>query len=238
MISFIVPAHNEERLLGATLQAINAVTQVLDEPCEVIVVDDSSTDSTADIARAHGAQVVPVAHRQIAATRNAGARAAGGEVLVFVDADTLVHETLVRLALQALRSGAVGGGTVVRFDGDMPLYARAMVPLVVKLLQVSRMAAGCFVFCKRSAFEAVGGFDERYFAAEELGLSQALKRQGKFVILREPVLTSGRKLRTHSAREMLTLFGHLARGGLGAVQQRKGLDLWYAQRRDDPHHKP
>lgn len=238
MISFIVPAHNEERLLGATLQAINAVTQVLAEPCEVIVVDDSSTDSTADIARAHGAQVVPVAHRQIAATRNAGARAAGGEVLVFVDADTLVHETLVRLALQALRSGAVGGGTVVRFDGDMPLYARAMVPLVVKLLQVSRMAAGCFVFCKRSAFEAVGGFDERYFAAEELGLSQALKRQGKFVILREPVLTSGRKLRTHSAREMLTLFGHLARGGLGAVQQRKGLDLWYAQRRDDPHHKP
>lgn len=238
MISFIVPAHNEERLLGATLQAINAVTQVLDEQCEVIVVDDSSTDSTADIARAHGAQVVPVAHRQIAATRNAGARAARGEVLVFVDADTLVHEALVRLALQALRSGAVGGGTVVRFDGGMPLYARAMVPLVVKLLQVSRMAAGCFVFCKRSAFEAVGGFDERYFAAEELGLSQALKRQGKFVILREPVLTSGRKLRTHSAREMLTLFGHLVRGGLGAVQQRKGLDLWYAQRRDDPHHKP
>lgn len=238
MISFIVPAHNEERLLGATLQAINAVTQVLAEPCEVIVVDDSSTDLTADIARAHGAQVVPVAHRQIAATRNAGARAARGEVLVFVDADTLVHEALLRLALQALRNGAVGGGTVVRFDGGMPLYARAMVPLVVKLLQVSRLAAGCFVFCKRSAFEAVGGFDERYFAAEELGLSQALKRQGKFVILREPVLTSGRKLRTHSAREMLALFGHLVRGGLGAVQQRKGLDIWYAQRRDDPHHKP
>lgn len=235
MISFIVPAHNEERLLGGTLQAIHAVVQALGEPCEVIVVDDGSTDRTAAIGREHGAQVVPVAHRQIAATRNAGARAAQGDVFIFVDADTLVHETLVRLALQALRDGAVGGGTVVRFDGAMPLHARVMVPLVVKLLQVGRLAAGCFLFCTRTAFEAVGGFDESYFAAEELGLSQALKRQGKFVILCEPVLTSGRKLRTHSAREMWALFGHLVRGGRGAVKQRQGLDLWYAPRREDPH---
>ena len=162
-------------------------------------------------------------------------RAAQGDVFIFVDADTLVHEALVCLALQALREGAVGGGTVLRFDGAMPLYARVMVPLVLKLLQVSRMAAGCFMFCTRTAFEAVGGFDETYFAAEELGLSQALKKEGKFVILREPVLTSGRKLRTHSPREMLALFGHLIRGGLGAVKQRHGLELWYAKRREDPH---
>lgn len=237
MISFIVPAYNEERLLGSTLQAINAAALALDEPFEVIVVDDGSTDRTADIGREHGAQVVPVTHRQIAATRNAGARMARGDVFIFVDADTLVHEALVVLALQALRNGAVGGGTEVRFDGAMPLYARLTVPLVVKLLQVSRLAAGCFFFCTRTAFEAVGGFDEALFAAEELGLSQALKRQGKFVILREPVLSSGRKLRTHSAREMLTLLGHLFRGGLGAVKQRKGLELWYAQRREDPHQK-
>ena len=240
MISFIVPAYNEEHLLGATLQAINAVVQALGElgePCELIVVDDGSTDRTADLAREHGAQVVAVAHRQIAATRNAGARAARGDVFIFVDADTLVHEALVRMALQALRAGAVGGGTVVRFDGTMPMYARLMVPLVLKLLQVSRLAAGCFLFCTRTAFEAVGGFDETYFAAEELSLSHALKRQGKFVILREPVLTSGRKLRTHSSREMLTLMGHLLRGGLGAVKQRRGLDLWYAKRREDPHNK-
>ena len=237
MISFIVPAYNEERLLGGTLQAINAVAQALKETSEVIVVDDGSTDRTAEIAREHGAQVVPVAHRQIAATRNAGARVARGDMFIFVDADTLVHDALVRLALEAVRDGAVGGGTVVRFDGVMPLYARLMVPPIVKLLQVSRMAAGCFLFCTRTAFEAVGGFDESYFAAEELGLSHALKRQGKFVILREPVLTSGRKLRTHSMREMLALFGHLFRGGLGAVKQRQGLELWYAKRREDPHQK-
>ena len=235
MISFIVPAYNEERLLGATLHAIKTVAAALAEPSELIVVDDGSTDRTADIAREHGAQVVSVAYRQIAATRNAGARAAQGDVFIFVDADTLVHEALLRLALQALREGAVGGGTVLRFDGVMPLYARVMVPLVLKLLQVSRMAAGCFIFCTRTAFEAVGGFDETYFAAEELGLSQALKKKGKFVILREPVLTSGRKLRTHSSREMLSLFGHLIRGGLGAVKQRHGLELWYAKRREDPH---
>jgi glycosyltransferase involved in cell wall biosynthesis len=235
MISFIVPAYNEERLLGATLNAIHTAAQTLDEACEVIVVDDGSTDRTADIAREHGAQVVSVAHRQIAATRNAGARAARGDVFIFVDADTLVHDTLVRLAVQALRTGAVGGGAVVRFDGAMPLYARVMVPLVVRLLQLSRLAAGCFFFCTRTAFEAVGGFDETWFAAEELALSRALKRQGRFVILREPVLSSGRKLRTHSLGEMRALMGHLLRGGLGAVKQRQGLDLWYAKRREDPH---
>lgn len=235
MISFIVPAYNEERSLGATLLAINAVVQALDEPCEVIVVDDASTDRTASIGSEHGAQVVVVAHRQIAATRNAGARAARGDVFIFVDADTLVHEALVRLALQALRDGAVGGGTVVRFDGAMPIYARVMVPLVVKLLQTSRLAAGCFFFCTRTAFEAVGGFDESCFAAEELVLSRSLKRRGRFVILREPVLTSGRKLRTHSPGEMLALMGHLLRGGWGAVRQRQGLELWYAPRREDPH---
>ena len=74
----------------------------------MIVVDDGSTDRTADIGREHGAQVVSVAHRQIAATRNAGARAARGDVFIFVDADTLVHEALVRLALQALRDGSGG----------------------------------------------------------------------------------------------------------------------------------
>ena len=71
MISFIVPAHNEESCLPRTLQAIHDAARVTGQPYEIIVVDDASTDATAEVARQHNATVVPVNHRQIAATRNA-----------------------------------------------------------------------------------------------------------------------------------------------------------------------
>jgi hypothetical protein len=64
-------------------------------------------------------------------------------------------------------------------------------------------------------------------------MSRALKRQGRFVVLRQAVITSGRKLRTHSVREMLAILVRLALGP-GAVKQRQGMDLWYAERREDP----
>ncbi|MDQ3205373.1 MAG: glycosyltransferase, partial [Pseudomonadota bacterium] len=90
MLSFIVPAHNEQRVIGATLQQLHAAAGALQLAYEVVVVDDASSDSTGDVARAHDALVLRVEHRHIAATRNAGAAAAAGDVLVFVDADTLV----------------------------------------------------------------------------------------------------------------------------------------------------
>jgi glycosyltransferase involved in cell wall biosynthesis len=233
MISFIVPAHNEERQLGATIVALHATARAVGEPYELVVVDDASTDRTALIAQSYGARIVSVAHRQIAAARNSGAREANGELFVFVDADTLVNEATVRAVVEAVRDGAVGGGAAVEFDGNVPLYARLLLPVLTRLFRAARLAAGCFLFCTRSAFVAVGGFDERFFGAEELVMSRALKRHGKFVVLRHAVTTSGRKLRTHSAREILMVMCRLMLRGSNAVKQRQGMDLWYAERRED-----
>jgi len=234
MISFIVPAYNEERLLAATLDALHAAGRAVGERYELVVVDDASTDRTALIARRHGALLVSVAHRQIAATRNSGARAANGDWFIFVDADTIVSEAVVRSAVAALRDGAVGGGAAVEFDGTVPLYARLLMPVLVRFFRAARWAAGCFLFCTRSAFVAVGGFDEAFYGAEELVMSQALKRHGKFVVVRQAVTTSGRKLRTHSVREVLGVMGRLAVQGPQALKQRQGMELWYAKRREDP----
>ena len=238
MISFVVPAYNEERLLGATLDALHAAGRAAGEPYELVVVDDASTDRTALIAQRHGALLVSVAHRQIAATRNSGARAAKGELLFFVDADTIANEAVVRSAVEALRGGAVGGGAAVEFDGVVPLYARLLLPVLVRLFRVARLAAGCFLFCTRSTFVAVGGFDEAFYGAEELVMSRALKRHGKFVVLRQTVITSGRKLRTHSAREVLMVMSRVAFRGPIAVKQREGMELWYGERREDPGPRP
>src|SRR4051812_7050736 len=112
MVSFIIPAHNEELWIGKCLRSIGeAMTPArggLAEPYEVIVVDDASCDATTRIAEQLGARTIRVEHRNIAAVRNCGARASSGEELIFVDADTQVNRQAVRAALWALRSGAAG----------------------------------------------------------------------------------------------------------------------------------
>ena len=227
MVSFVVPAHNEEALLGHTLAAVHSAARALGEPYEVVVADDASTDRTGEIARGHGARVVDVAHRQIAATRNAGARASTGRWLVFVDADTVVNPRVVRAAARALARGAVGGGCLVRLDRPRPAYAVAIELALRVVAPAVGLAGGCFLFCTRAAFDAAGGFDEAVFASEEIGLARRLKARGKFVILRETVTTSARKLRARGALEMLRLFLRLARAGPGALRRREGLDYWY-----------
>ena len=134
MISFVVPAHNEQACLGRTLQAIHESARVVDQPYEVIVVDDASTDATSDLARQNNARVVSVNHRQIAATRNSGGRAAPGERLFFVDADTTINPRAVASALRYMDKGAVGGGAPTLFEGIVPLYIRLVAFLITIVL--------------------------------------------------------------------------------------------------------
>jgi glycosyltransferase involved in cell wall biosynthesis len=230
VISFIIPAHNEEALLGRTLLALHESARALGEPYEIIVANDASTDRTGAIALEHGARVVAVNRRQIAATRNAGARAATGEIFLFVDADTVVTKRVLRAAVRALRNGVVGGGSTVRIDGRLPIYAVVMDRLLPLLQQAIGLAGGCFLFCTRQAYFAAGGFNETLYVAEEVAFSTRLKRQGRFVIVPEFVITSGRKLRVHTALDLLRLFVRLALRGPQALQRREGLEYWYGPR--------
>ena len=238
MISFVIPAHNEEALLPATLRALDAAARPLGHPFEIIVVNDASTDRTSQFAQAHGARVIDVQNRQIAASRNAGAHGARGDILIFIDADTRVNEAVVRGAVDAIAQGAVGGGCAFRFDGRLPLYGRILQAVAVPVYRMARLASGCFLFTTRGAFDAVGGFDEGMFGAEEAAMSRGLRRQGRFVVLREAVTTSGRKLRAYSAAQVLGTMARLALSGGRSIRRRQGLDIWYGERRPDPESKP
>ncbi len=234
MLSFVVPAHNEEQHVAGTLRAIRAAAQTANEPYEVIVVDDASSDGTAELARAEGARVERVDYRQISRTRNAGARVASGDRLVFVDADTLVSGPVLRAALAALDRGAVAGGATLRMDGVVPLYARGLVIITAAVMRRKNWFAGCFVFCTREAFAAVGGFDETLFASEEIALSKSFQRIGRVVLLDEEVVTSGRKARSHSAWHLLRLLAAFSVRGDAILRTREHLELWYGERRKDP----
>ncbi|MGZ5155761.1 MAG: glycosyltransferase [Caldimonas sp.] len=239
MLSFIVPAHNEESSIEATVRAIAAAADAAAAPAhEIIVVDDASSDRTAERAAAAGARVVAVAFRQIAAARNAGARAAAGTVFVFVDADTLIAGPVVAGLRGVMAAGAAGGGAAVRFDEPTPAWVRRVLPASIWLARRLRITGGCFLFCSRTTFEAVGGFDETLFASEEIRLCRLLRRQGDFVILRDAVLTSGRKLRTYTGWELLRACARIALAGRAGVRDRSRLGLWYEPRRPDtnaPH---
>jgi glycosyltransferase involved in cell wall biosynthesis len=230
MLSFIIPAHNEEQCVGNCVSAVTASARALGQPFEVIVVDDASSDRTGEVAANHGAMVVKVVHRQIAAARNAGAREARGELLFFVDADTLANPRALRACLGALQGGAVGGGCVFTFDGTLPLWARLLYPVAVMLARSLKLMGGCFLFCTREAFDAIGGFDERYFAGEDATFVRALKGRGRFAVPGPTVVTSGRKLRANSAWRILGEAWRWIRHGRGAYQRREGLDLWYGER--------
>lgn len=231
MLSFVVPAYNEEKCLPATLASIHEAARGLGIDYEIVVADDASTDATAAIAESGGARVVHAQNRQIAKTRNSGARAARGDRLVFVDADTRVDAAVVGAAMAALEAGAVGGGAGAVFDEGAPYYARRMMWWVLGFMRLFRLAAGCFLFCRRDALEAAGWWDERHFAGEEIMLSLALHRQGRFVILRERVVTSPRKFTSRSFGETLWITVKLLAQGLWGVRRREATQFWYDGRR-------
>src|SRR5438094_4384244 len=127
MISFIVPAYNEEHELSDTLAAIREAASGATQPYEIIVVDDASTDATPEIASGAGAKVIPINRRQIAAARNAGACAAQGEYLFFIDADTRINRKHIDKAIAALEAGYTGGSARVIVDGVIPVWGRIFV---------------------------------------------------------------------------------------------------------------
>ena len=211
-LSVIIPAWNEAEWLPRTLTSIQHALATVQRDSEIIVVDNASTDATPRIARDAGCRVVFEPQRRISRARNAGAWVASGEILIFVDADTWPDAELLHATLAALDTGAVcGGGARVTFDHlDQRIYrwgAAAWNALSARL----GLAAGCYVFCTREAFTAVGGFSERVYAGEEVFLSRALARWGRahgqrVEVLDTPVLTSGRKAEWFSpARHVLVV---------------------------------
>ncbi|HEX8280831.1 MAG TPA: glycosyltransferase [Chthoniobacterales bacterium] len=234
MISFIVPAHNEEHELPATLRALRAAADAAaQQPYEIIVVDDASTDATSRIAREFGARVVPVHLRQIAAVRNAGAVQARGDIFFFVDADTHISARNITAGLEALDAGCVGGSARFKLDRAVPLWARIFIFVFCALYFAGNLGIGAFIFTRREDFEAVGGFDEQYFAGEEMYLTLALRKRGRFIIQREPITTSARKVRMHPPTWLLWKWLVMMLGGKRILRRRESLALWYDGKRED-----
>ncbi|MFT5425687.1 MAG: glycosyltransferase involved in cell wall biosynthesis [Gammaproteobacteria bacterium] len=203
--SIIIPAYNEEDYLTTTLNALQEAMPLVELSGEIIVVDNNSSDRTAEIAEANGVKVVFEAINQISRARNAGAKEAQGRYLIFVDADTVIPHALLQQALVNLENGEIiGGGACV--SGDVPLHfsMQCLLNFWNFISIQTRNAAGSFIYCQREDFETIGGFSEAVYASEEIWLSRSLKKLGKkrkqkFCIIKQPpVITSMRKIQWYS----------------------------------------
>jgi len=191
-LSIIIPALDEARAIGETLEAAARVKGV----AEVIVVDGGSADGTAEVARARGARVV-TAVRGRGAQMHAGARAARGEVLWFLHADTLAPADAAGCIDAALRDPrAVGGNFRIRFDGTRRA-ARFLTWLYPRLRLLGLAYGDSGFFVRRAAYERAGGF-KPFPVFEDLDLLRALWRQGGFVQADACVVTSSRRFEGRS----------------------------------------
>ena len=239
-ISVVVPAFNEELLLDQSLAQIRSAAKVFLQrhwEFELIVCDNNSTDRTAEIARAAGATVVFEPVNQIARARNSGAAAATGDWLIFVDADSCPGgELFSEVAEQILSGKCVAGGCTLRLD-EYYLPAEIITGLWNYASRFLKLLAGSFIFCDAAAFRKIGGFSNELFAAEELELSQRLRKlareTGKRIVIlhRYPLTTSARKMRLYSKREHLRFFLRAIFNQRRTLRDRETAHLWYDGRR-------
>ncbi len=214
-ISLIIPAHNEENYLPRLLDSVDlARAQYTHGPeqIEVIVVDDASTDATAAIAQARGCVVVRAEARRIASARNAGAHAARGAIVAFIDADSQIHPETFNAIDAELRSKAIIGGTTgTRFErSSLGLRcSHALLLVMGTLLRVamrerpSRQVDAGVVFCRKADFDAIGGYNEERSFAEDvqflMDLSRLARRKGQRLSrgTSTPAIFSTRKFDTY-----------------------------------------
>jgi hypothetical protein len=222
-LAFVIPARNEEVLIGETLEAIlvsiarfagvpRNTLWLPDTPFDVVVADDGSEDRTAEIVGTFveeaGVRLVPSPGGTCARARNAGAASSSGRVLCFVDADTIVPENTVHRILQ-LHEGEGRCLVLYRLVSREPGIRAWMwwtfwgLARHLPLARAKSMPA--FMSCDRTHFEAYGPFDESFVTAEEWPLTGAAYRYHRERFLYDRSLTA----RTSSRRMQLRRFGYV-----------------------------
>jgi glycosyltransferase involved in cell wall biosynthesis len=241
-ISVVIPAYNEERYLTAAIASLRRAADFFQRQCgetvELIVVDNNSTDRTADVARAASAdQVLHNPINNIARTRNTGARAARGEWLAFCDADNQVTENMfVAIHDNLSRPGVIGGGTLVKpekYNVTVAVY----FTIWKTFTWFSRVGVGV-MHCRKADFDKVGGFNEEIFAGEDVQFAYDLKKLGRatgrprFAVRRDAaIITSMRKTEEFSFWEVTGRMLRMAVGTQRKIRDKRYCGLWYDVRR-------
>ncbi len=179
-LSIVIPAYNEEQRLPETLGRITKALSVAALPSEIIVVDNDSQDGTRRVAEAFGAHVILEKEHNIAKVRNTGAKNSTGDVLIFIDADTLVPETLFQKITAAMEDEKCFGGAVaVEYENFRRKWMRIYLAGWKFWGKFFNMAQGAAQFCRKSVFETLEGYDRTIFMGEDIEFYWRLAKYAK-----------------------------------------------------------
>ena len=173
LLTFVVPTRNSARTIGACVGSLRAQTY---DRCEIVVVDNESTDGTPDIARNRGADTVVVAGPERCAQRNIGARTGTGEIVVFIDSDMVLEPGVARAIVDRLDDPAVGAVVIPEQSFGEGYWAQCKV--LEKSLYVGNDEAESARAFRREVFEGVGGWNENLTAAEDWDLDVRIRAAG------------------------------------------------------------
>lgn len=203
-ISVVIPAHNEAALIARAVHSVKS--QDYPGEFEVLVVDNASTDRTSELAAQAGARVIPEPKRGLPSARDAGYRAATGDIVAYMDADSVAPKDWLRSFLEPFadpKVAAVSG--VFRLERAKRFWDRCYLkfhygfyePLLIRLLKFFSGIVPCTgpnFAIRKTALDSIGGFDtEIPFWGEDLAIAMKLRKAGKVVRIPFAVTASARR---------------------------------------------
>lgn len=210
-VSVIVPTINEERYLEKTLGSVRGQRTGLSY--ELLVCDSGSRDRTLKIAKRYADRVLNIEKRGIWHGRNEGAKRSKGNVLVFIDADTVIPPNYLD-AVHAVMQDPEIVGVSCAFTFDEHTRMLRIIQdiqnryLVLKALDGKGSLLGCNVSVKRDPFFKVGGFPDA--PQEDSAMTKVLEKLGKIMFLPTPkVATSARRVKKNGVLETLIYYANL-----------------------------
>jgi len=177
MISVIIPAHNEEKYIGPTLDALQQQDYGW---FETVVVANGCTDKTAEAARSRCHRLILLSQKSLCVARNLGARMAKGEILVFLDADTLLEPAALKVVAQQFTRNF--SAATLKGRPDIERFQYKFVYFLKNLTHRTGFHRGSsgVIICWREHFIKTGGFDERLEVRENSELIWRLRKFGNY----------------------------------------------------------
>ncbi|MFD3447193.1 glycosyltransferase [Microbacteriaceae bacterium 4G12] len=197
--SIIIPAHNEEKYIGKCLDSIVEASKAYTNQIEIIVVLNRCTDQTEEIAKSYNCITLKNNDKNLSKIRNAGAEIASGEIIITIDADTQMTESMLSNVDKYLASGKyIGGGVTGKFERTSLGIVISTILLIIPLLfKYGAISVGIF-WCYKKDFMAIKGFNENMLMAEDADFAKRLKEWGKktdkkYGTIQNGMITSCRK---------------------------------------------
>ncbi|MFJ5766372.1 glycosyltransferase [Lysinibacillus sp. NPDC093210] len=201
--SVVIPAHNEEKYIGNCLESIAKASQFIKDQVEIIVVLNRCTDKTEDIAKSYNCITIKNNDKNLSKIRNTGVEIARGEIIVTIDADTLMNEHVLSKAEENLNSGKyIGGGVTGKFERmSLGIFVSTMLLIGPLLFKYGAISVGIF-WCYKKDFKTINGFNENMLMAEDADFAKRLKVWGKkngkkYGTIQNGMITSSRKFDKH-----------------------------------------